>query len=207
MEGITRRQFAAVLGGAAAWPLVVEAQQSRPVKRIAILMDGSEANGRAGLAAFRAQLDRSGWFEGQNLQSTVRFGDGQADRIRALSAELVELNADLIIPAGSTGLSALLSPDFGQFPSCSYRSPIRLLAGIVASLAHPGGNATGFMAFEGSLGTKWLQLLKEIAPAARGGGGGGGGGGSIGQEVAERGRPLVSMRPFGRPLSADSNLC
>jgi putative tryptophan/tyrosine transport system substrate-binding protein len=161
-----RREFITLIGGTAAWPLVVEAQQSRPVRRIAILMDGSEANDRAGLAAFRAQLDRSGWFEGQNLQSTVQFGDGQAGRIRALSAELVKLNPDLIIPAGSTGLSALLSATRSiPIVFLSFADPVA--AGIVARLTHPGGNATGFMAYEGSLGTKCLQLITEIAPAAR----------------------------------------
>src|SRR5262245_52845340 len=163
---IRRRDFVTFLGGAtAAWPMAVNAQQSRAVKRLAILADGGEAATGASIAAFRQSLERFGWSEGGNLQTTTRFGDGRADRIQAIATELIRMNPDLIHVSGGTGVAALLRetqsiPIVFVFPG----DPVA--SGLVASMARPGGNATGFTGFEtGTIVTKYLQLIKEFAPA------------------------------------------
>src|SRR6516165_2746662 len=102
-----RREFLLGIGGAAAWPIAARAQQSRTVKRLAILADAGEADYGDSVAAFRQSLERFGWSEGRNLQSTTRFGDGRADRIRAIATELVRMNPDLIVVTGATGIAAL----------------------------------------------------------------------------------------------------
>jgi len=163
---IRRRDFVTFLGcTTAAWPMAVSAQQSRPVKRLAILADAGEADYGDSVAAFRQSLERFGWSEGRNLQSTTRFGDGRADRIRAIATELVRMNPDLIVVTGATGIAALLRetqsiPILFVYPG----DPVAI--GLVASMARPGGNATGFTGMETNLiVTKWLQLIKEFAPA------------------------------------------
>jgi putative tryptophan/tyrosine transport system substrate-binding protein len=108
---IRRRAFMTLLGGAAAWPLVVRAQQVQPMKKLAILADASEAETGPGLAAFRQELERAGWLEGRNLQSTVRWADGRYNWIPTVAAEIVKMNPDLIVayhlcaPAGGVRLS------------------------------------------------------------------------------------------------------
>jgi putative ABC transport system substrate-binding protein len=160
-----RREFLLGIGGAAAWPIAARAQQSRTVKRLAILADAGEADYGDSVAAFRQSLERFGWSEGRNLQSTTRFGDGRADRIRAIATELVRMNPDLIVVTGATGIAALLRetqsiPILFVYPG----DPVAI--GLVASMARPGGNATGFTGMETNLiVTKWLQLIKEFAPA------------------------------------------
>ena len=160
-----RREFFLGIGGAAAWPIAARAQQSRTVKRLAILADAGEADYGDSVAAFRQSLERFGWSEGRNLQSTTRFGDGRADRIRAIATELVRMNPDLIVVTGATGIAALLRetqsiPILFVYPG----DPVAI--GLVASMARPGGNATGFTGMETNLiVTKWLQLIKEFAPA------------------------------------------
>src|SRR5262249_32456296 len=115
--------------------------------------------------AFRQSLERFGWSEGRNLQSTVRFGDGRADRIQAIATEFVRMNPDLIVVTGATGIAAVLRetqsiPILFAYPG----DPVAI--GLVASMARPGGNATGFTGMETNLiVTKWLQLIKEFAPA------------------------------------------
>jgi putative ABC transport system substrate-binding protein len=160
-----RREFITLLGGAAAWPLAVSAQQSRAVKRLAILADAGEADVGDSVAAFRQTLEQAGWSEGRNLQSTTRFGDGRADRIQAIATELIRMNPDLILVTGGIGAAALLRetqsiPILFVFPGDA------VAAGLVASIARPGGNATGFTGYEtGMIVTKWLQLIKELVPA------------------------------------------
>ena len=164
---IRRRDFVIFLGGAtAAWPMAVSAQQSRAVKRLAILVDGRADSGDS-VAAFPwlRSLERFGWFEGRNLQSTTHFGNGRADCIQAIATELVRMNPDLILVSGATGVVALLRetqsiPILFVFPG----DPVAI--GLVASMARPGGNATGFTGFEtGTMVAKGLQLIKEFAPA------------------------------------------
>jgi putative ABC transport system substrate-binding protein len=164
---LCRRDFITLLGGAAAaWPLAARAQYAPSVKRLTILADAGEADSRDGFAAFRQGLERSGWIEGRNLRSTIRSGDGEADRIRALAVEVVRTSPDLIFANGGTAVTALLR-ETRVLPILFVSPGDPVATGLVASLAHPGGNATGFTAYEGSIGTKWVELLKELAPAAR----------------------------------------
>jgi len=163
---IRRRDFVTFLGcTTAAWPMAVSAQQSRPVKRLAILADAGEADVGDSVAAFRQNLERSGWSEGRNLQTTTRFGDGRADRIQAIATEFIRMDPDLILVTGATGVAAVLRetqsiPILFVFPG----DPVAI--GLVASMARPGGNATGFTGFEtGTMVAKGLQLIKEFAPA------------------------------------------
>jgi putative ABC transport system substrate-binding protein len=159
-----RREFITILGGTAvAWPLGARAQ--RAVKRLGILIDAGEADSSAGVVALRQGLERSGWSEGRNLQSTIRWAEGSADRARAFATELVKISPDLILASGGTGLTALLS-ETRSIPIVFVWPGDPVAAGLVASMAHPGGNATGFTAFEGGgIATKLLELLKGIAPA------------------------------------------
>jgi len=161
---VKRRTFIAGLGSAAAWPVLARAQQTGVVKRLAILSDTSEADGGRGVAAFRQGLERAGWSEGHTLQTTVRWGDGRADRIGASATELVRMNPDLIFTTGGTGLMAL-SSQTRSIPILFAWTGDPVATGVVTSLAHPGGNATGFTGYQGSIATRWVQLLKEIAPA------------------------------------------
>jgi putative ABC transport system substrate-binding protein len=160
-----RREFITLLGGVAAWPLAARAQQAPGMRRLGVLVDGGEADSGAVVALFRQGLERSGWSEGRNLQSTIRWAEGQADRVRSFATELVKMNPDLILASGGTGLTALLS-ETRSIPIVFVWPGDPVAAGLVASMAHPGGNATGFTAFEGgSIATKLLELLKGIAPA------------------------------------------
>jgi putative tryptophan/tyrosine transport system substrate-binding protein len=161
-----RRNFIALLGGAAAaWPLVVRAQQVQPMKKLAILADASEAETRPGLAAFRQELERAGWSEGRNLQSTVRWADGRYNQIPAVAAEIVKMNPDLIVAWGGTGLRALLREAVSIPVVFAFADPIA--TGAISNMAHPGGNATGFTTDDPGITTKWLQLLKELVPGTR----------------------------------------
>jgi putative ABC transport system substrate-binding protein len=160
-----RREFITLLGGAAvAWPLAVRAQQSERMRRIGVLMaiaaDDPEAKGR--IAAFQQGLNESGWTDGRNVRIDYRWAVGDADRVR-YAAELVALAPDVIL--ATTGATV------GALQQASHTVPIVFVTvidpvggGWVASLARPGGNATGFAAYEFSMGGKWLELLKEIAP-------------------------------------------
>jgi putative ABC transport system substrate-binding protein len=148
-----RREFITSLGAAAAWPLLARAQQSDRVRRIGVLMAASadDADYRARFAAFQQGLQELGWTEGRNMRIDIRWPAADADQIRRYAAELVALEPDVILATGSATVVFAIVPD-----------PVG--AGFVESLARPGGNATGFIAFEYGLGAKWLELLKEVAP-------------------------------------------
>ena len=162
-----RREFISFLGGAAAtWPLAARAQQAGRVRRIGVLMytAADDALGQAWSAAFVQGLQQLGWEVGGNIQIDYRWGAGDTERFRKYAAELVALGPDVIL-----GTAASIVADLQQL---SRTIPIVFVstidpvgAGLVASLARPGGNATGFTAFEFSLSAKLLELLKEIAPA------------------------------------------
>ena len=161
-----RRDFITVLGGAAAWPLAARAQQRERVRLIGILLpttsDNLEFQARVG--AFLQGLQQSGWSIGRNLRIDTRWATANADEIRRQAAELAALAPDAIVAHGASSVGAALQETRTVpivFPTVG--DPVA--AGFVDSLARPGGNATGFMAFEYSLGGKWLELLKEIAPS------------------------------------------
>jgi putative ABC transport system substrate-binding protein len=159
---IGRRQLIAAMGG---WPLAARAQQSNRMRRIGVLMNraADNAEGQARLAAFQQGLQQLGWIDGRNVRIDMRWGEDDAGRERKYAAELVALAPDVIFVAGTLGVAAL--QNFSRtlpIVFASVTDPVG--AGFVDSLAQPGGNATGFMIYEYSLGSKWLQLLKEIAP-------------------------------------------
>jgi putative ABC transport system substrate-binding protein len=164
-----RRDFIALAGGAAAaWPLTVHAQQPERMRRIGVLMNlaTDDREGQARLAAFVDGLQQSGWQSGRNLHVEVRWGAGDAERFRQYATELVALAPEVIL-AGSGATMPALRQATRSVPIVFTLVPDPVGAGFVASLARPGGNVTGFTNFEYSIGGKFLQLLKEIAPGVR----------------------------------------
>jgi putative ABC transport system substrate-binding protein len=161
-----RREFISLLGGAAAaWPLAARAQQTGPVRRIGVLMSlaADDPEMKARLAAFLQGLQELGWTDGRNVRIDTRSTAGDAERIRRYAAELVALAPDVILAAGGQVVGGLLQAT-RTVPIVFTQTPDPVGAGFVASLARPGGNATGFTQFEYGISGKWLELLKEIAP-------------------------------------------
>jgi putative ABC transport system substrate-binding protein len=160
-----RREFILGLGGAAAWPLTARAQQSERMRRIGVLMLDAETDQRAqgGLAVLRDRLKELGWIESRNIRFDVRWPAGDAVLFRKYAAELVALNPDLIVGEGS-GPVGELQKETRTIPIVFTGAIDPVGGGLVASLARPGGNTTGFVTIEYSLAGKWLELLKEAAP-------------------------------------------
>jgi putative ABC transport system substrate-binding protein len=156
-----RREVIAGLGAAVAWPLAARAQRPDRMWRIGVLMNLAESDpqGQALLAAFRQRVRDLGWVEGRNIQIEYRWTVASADRARVLAAELVGMKPDVILASGGTALSALLR-ETRSVPIVFVGQGDRFFV----SLARPGGNVTGFTVNENTIGTKWLQMLKEIAP-------------------------------------------
>jgi putative tryptophan/tyrosine transport system substrate-binding protein len=165
-DQLKRREFITLLGGAAAgWPLAARAQQAERMRRIGVLLpavaDDPEWQARVG--AFLQALALLGWTIGRNVRIDIRWATTNAGEIRRHAAELAALAPDVILAGGATPAGPLLQATsivpivftFGIDP---------VGAGLVDSLARPGGNATGFMSYEFSIGGKWVELLKEIAP-------------------------------------------
>ena len=160
-----RREFITLLGGAAAaWPLAARAQQGEPMRRIGVLMNlgADDTEGQDRLAAFTQALKQLGWSEGRNLRIDTRWAT--ADDIRRHAAELAALAPDVLVAGGGTATVAPLLQATRTVPIVFALVIDPVGAGFVASLAQPGGNATGFTVFEYSMSGKWLELLKEIAP-------------------------------------------
>jgi putative ABC transport system substrate-binding protein len=159
-----RREFIATLGGAVAFPLAVYAQTER-TRRIGALVAFSEndAEGKVRIAAFRQQLQQLGWSEGHNLQIDFRHVSGDVEHIRPAAAELVALTPDVIFVQSNPGVAALKQVN-RAIPTVFAQVADPVGSGFVDSLAHPGGNMTGFTNFEAEIGGKWLEILKEIAP-------------------------------------------
>jgi putative ABC transport system substrate-binding protein len=160
-----RREFFMLLGGAAAgWPLAARAQTDR-VRHIAMLQplaaDDPEAQLRA--SAAKGRLKELGWSDGTNLQIDYRWTSGNAARLRAQAAELVSLKPDVIL-AASTPVVAALRTETSTIPIVFVQVVDPVAAGFVVSLARPGGNVTGITNFEFMVGSKWLEILKEISP-------------------------------------------
>jgi len=157
-----RREFIALIGGAATMPFVAQAQQSERPRRIGVLMpfamDNSE--GQARVAALRQGLQLLGWTEGRNLQMEYRSETGD---LRKAAAELVMLSPDVIVASSTPALAALQSAT-RTVPIVFTQVADPVSAGFVASMARPGGNITGFTNIEYGIGAKWLELLKQVAP-------------------------------------------
>jgi putative tryptophan/tyrosine transport system substrate-binding protein len=160
-----RREFISLLGGAAAtWPLAARAQQSAmPV--IGVLMGYAESDPAAQsyVAAFRGTLAKLGWTEGNNLRIELRWGTGDANRIRTFAKELVDLRPDAIL-GQTTPVIGALARETRTIPIVFTVVSDPIGGGFAASLAHPGGNITGFTAVDPATAGKWVELLKEIAP-------------------------------------------
>jgi len=161
-----RRDFIMLFGGAAVWPLAARAQQAERVRRIGVLLSTTETDpeGQARVAALRQGLEELGWTEGRNIKVDYRWGAGDPLRVRAHAAELVASKPDVIIASPSSVLAAV-QRETRTIPVVFAQLVDPVGAGFVASLAHPGGNITGFANFEFAIGTKWLELLKQIVPS------------------------------------------
>jgi len=161
-----RREFITLLGGAAAaLPLVVRAQQPEQMRRIGVLMNAvaDSPQGHARIVAFQQTLQQLGWSEGRNVQIDIRWGGDDVERDRRYAAELIALAPDVVMAAGTLAVSALQRHGNAvPIVFAGVADPVG--AGFVNNLAHPGGNVTGFMVFEYSMGGKWLELLKQIVP-------------------------------------------
>jgi len=164
-----RRELICLLGGAAVtWPVAVRAQQSERVRRIGVLMSIAENDPEspARIAAFVRRLEQLGWRDGSNIRIDTRWAVDDPERYRAYAAELLALAPDLVIATTSPAVAALQRATRGV-PIVFVQVIDPVGAGFVGSLARPGGNTTGFTAFDFSLSAKWLELLKEIAPGLK----------------------------------------
>jgi putative ABC transport system substrate-binding protein len=163
---VKRREFISLLGGAAAaWPLAARAQQRERMRRIIVLMGiANDAEAQARAVALRQGLQVLGWTMGRNIQIDYSFADGDAERMRVYAKEVVASGPDLILAVTNPALQAIRNATHSQ-PILFLQVSDPVGGGFVESLAHPGGNVTGFTNFEPEMGGKWLQTLKEIAPA------------------------------------------
>jgi putative ABC transport system substrate-binding protein len=159
---LRRREFITLVGSAAVWPLTVRAQQAQRVRRIGVLMPFAKDNpeGQARIAAFLKELQRLGWTDGRNLQIEYRWDTGD---LRKSATELVALSPEVILGSATPAVAAL-QQSTRTVPIVFAQVADPISAGFVASLAKPGGNITGFTNFDYTIGAKWLELLKEIAP-------------------------------------------
>jgi len=164
-----RRKFITLLGGAAAtWPLAARAQQPDRMRRIGVLMNltADDPEEQVRLTAFVQGLQELGWTVGQNVRIDYRWGASDPDRNRTYAAELVALAPDVIL-AGNGPILGALQKSSRTVPIVFVNAIDPVAGGWVASLARPGGNATGFTSIEFSMGGKWLELLKQIAPSVK----------------------------------------
>jgi putative tryptophan/tyrosine transport system substrate-binding protein len=163
-----RREFMAGFGSAAAWPMVAQAQQPNRMRRIGVLMgyDEGDPEGTAELAGFTQGFAELGWIDGRNVQIDVRWAPGSVGRMRTFAKELVELQPAAIV-ANSTPATAALQRETRTIPIVFVVVSDPVGAGFVASLTRPGGNITGFINMEATMGGKWLQFLTEIAPSVK----------------------------------------
>jgi len=162
-----RREFIAALGGAAVgWPRAAGAQQTARARRIGVLLGSYSATDQAGQARIKIFLDalrELGWEDGRNLRIDYRWGAGNTEQNHRLAAELVQSAPDVII-ATSDPVVARLHRLTSEIPIIFTQTSEPVESGIVASLARPGGNMTGFQNFEPAIGGKWLEVLKDVAP-------------------------------------------
>jgi putative tryptophan/tyrosine transport system substrate-binding protein len=165
---IRRRTFIAGLGAAAAWPLAARAQQGDRVRRIGVLMNGVETDPvqKAYLAAFVQGLRNLGWVDGQTARLDIRWNADDAERPRAAAGELLGLSPDVILSATTPNLTALLR-QAPAMPIVFVLVSDPVAQGFVSNLARPSGNITGFLSYEFSIGSKWVDLLKQVVPGLR----------------------------------------
>jgi ABC-type uncharacterized transport system substrate-binding protein len=164
-----RREFITLLGGGAvAWPLAVRAQQADRVRRIGVLMGYPEGDlqAQAGVNALRKGLQNLGWIEGRNIQSDYRWAGPDAEKARTFAKELTGMTPDVIV-SSTNQVTAIVQHETRTIPIVFAFVGDPVGSGFVQSLSRPGGNLTGFANFENSIGSKWLELLRELAPKAK----------------------------------------
>ena len=166
---LRRRELIAAFGGAAAWPLAARAQKGdRVVRRIGVLMWGDENEPvvKPRVSAFTQSLGNLGWTPGRNVRMDVRWGGADINRIGALARELVGLQPDIILTAG-TPTTLALQRETQTIPIVFAGAGDPVATGLVPRLARPRGNVTGFANRETTLGGKWIEPLSEIAPGLK----------------------------------------
>ena len=163
-----RREFIALLGSAAAWPLAARAQQREKMRRVGVLMNlaADDTEGSARVTALAQGLQELGWRDGRDVRIDYRWAAADAASFQRHAQELLTLAPDVIIASATPSVVALQQAT-RTVPIVFVGVADPVGAGLVESLAHPGGNTTGFSIFEYSISGKWLELLKEIAPRVR----------------------------------------
>jgi len=163
-----RREFITFIAGGAAWPLSVHAQQPEQVRQIGALINrgADDPQAEAAIAAFKQVLLQLGWSDGRNVRMDIRWGANDVDLTRRYATELVALAPEVVLAVGTVAVTALQHAS-RTLPVVFAGVSDPVGAGVVDSLARPGGNATGFMNFEYSLSGKWVELLKQIAPEVK----------------------------------------
>jgi ABC-type uncharacterized transport system substrate-binding protein len=165
---VRRRKIMALLWGAATWPLAAGAQQPERIRRVGVIQTtaAGDPQGQARNAALLQGLQQLGWTEGRNLRIETRWGAANADDMRKYAVEFAALAPDVILTSGANTVEQLLKATrTAPIVFVNVVDPVG--AGLVETLARPGGTATGFILFEYSLGGKWLELLKQVAPVVQ----------------------------------------
>jgi putative tryptophan/tyrosine transport system substrate-binding protein len=160
-----RRKFISLLGGVAAWPLAARAQQAQRMRRVGVLIGFAETDpdAQSRFAAFRGALAKLGWTEGSNFQIELRWASDDPDRMKTFAKELVDLRPDAILSVTTPVTNALVR-ETQTIPIVIVTVADPMASGFVTNVGRPGGNVTGFALYEPSMGGKWLELLKRIAP-------------------------------------------
>ena len=163
-----RRDIITLIGGAAVWPLAVRAQQPEGVRRVGVLSNTGESDleAQSMVAALHQTLRELGWVEGRNIRFDHRWAAGNPTRIAELARQLVALQPDVLVAHTSVPVIALQKLTT-TIPIVFVQVADPIGSGFIKSLAHPGGNITGFSSFEPAMGGKWVEMLKEIAPDTR----------------------------------------
>jgi putative ABC transport system substrate-binding protein len=165
-ENMQRREFISLLGGAASWPLAARAQQAERMQRVGVLIAGlteKDSEGQLRMAAFRLGLQNLGWIEGRNVHIEERWPGGNNERLRSFAAELVGMRPDVIF-AGNEAATMAVHQTASTLPIVFAQVGDPVANGLVASIARPGGNLTGFALWEYGFAAKWGEVLREIAP-------------------------------------------
>jgi len=160
-----RREFISLLGGATAWPLAARAQQPERMRRVAVLTPYAKSDplAQTWFNAFVEGMQAVGWIEGRNVRVDVRWAGGAVDQLQRLAKELVDLQPEVVLAMTTPSVNAVLR-ETRTVPIVFTQVTDPVAQGLIESLDRPGGNITGFTIFEPEIGSKLVQVLKEIAP-------------------------------------------